>query len=220
MIINQNFNLINAKYKLTNLELKFILDAISQLDSKNDKVLQEYEIKISEFKKMIREGQHTKLKQFAKHLMNKSILIEQDNGDFEVFNWFSKIRYVNNEVKFLVRFEESLKPYLLELKERFASYNLKYILPLSSTYSIRIYQLLKEYTKLKKKYFIVNDLQDILQVPKSYKNYAKFKQGILKVAERELKEHCDIYFTIEEEKTGRKVTRLIFSINKNISRKI
>ena len=56
---------------------------------------------------------------------------------------------------------------------------------------------------------------ELLQVPKSLKRYSQFKQKVLQVAEKELKEHCDIYFTLEEEKEGRKVARLIFRIHKN-----
>jgi len=132
-----------------------------------------------------------------------------------VFNWFSKIQYINKEAKFKVRIEEDLKPYLLQLKKRFIAYNLKYILPLTSTYSVRIYQLLKEYEKLTKRYFTVEELQDILQVPKSYRSYTNFNAKVLKVAKKELLEHTDIYFTLEEEKEGRKVSRLIFRIHKN-----
>jgi len=217
MTVSQGYELVNAKYKLTPMEMKFILNAISHLDSKNDTILKEYEIKVSELeqKMQIGEGQHTRLKQFAKRIMSKPLVIDGANGDFEIYNWFSRVRYVNNEAKFLVRFEEGLKPYLLQLKERFVAYNLKYILPLTSTYSVRIYQLLKEHEKLTKRYFEVEELQELLQVPKSYKSYSKFKQGILQVAEKELLEHTDIYFTIEEEKESRKVSRLIFRIYKN-----
>ena len=217
MTVTQDFNLINAKYKLTSLEMKFILNAISHLDSKTDVALQEYEIKVSELeeKMQIGKGQHTRLKQFAKRLMSKPLVIDKDNNDFEVYNWFSRIRYVNNEAKFLVRFEEGLKPYLLELKERFVTYNLKYILPMASMYSVRIYQLLKEYEKLKKRYFMIEELQEMLQVPKSYKIYNRFKEKVLDVAVKEINEHTDISISIEEEKDGRKVSRLIFRIYKN-----
>jgi len=217
MTVTQDFTLVNAKYKLTPMEMKFILNAISHLDSKNDDTLKEYEIKVSELehKMQIGEGQHTRLKQFAKRIMSKPLVIDGNNGDYEIYNWFSRVRYVNKEAKFLVRFEEGLKPYLLQLKERFVSYNLKYILPLTSTYSVRIYQLLKEYEKLTKRYFDVEELMEILQVPKSYKIYNRFKEKVLQVAEKELLEHTDIYFSIEEEKAGRKVSRLIFRIYKN-----
>jgi len=218
--VSQKFNLVNAKYKLTTFEMKFILNAISKLDSKNQTVLEEYSISVSELETTIGigEGRHTRLKQFAKGLMSKPIVIENEN-DFEIYNWFSRIKYINGEARFIVRFEEGLKPYLLELKGQFVSYNLQHILPLTSTYSIRIYQLLKEYEKLKIRYFSVEELQNILQVPKSYKIYADFKRKVLQVAERELLEHTDIYFTVEEEKEGRKVARLIFRIYPNTHNK-
>jgi len=215
MIISQGYELVNAKYKLNNSELKFILVALTQLNSKNDKKLQEYIIKVSDLEEKLQAEQHeTRLKQFAKKLMSKPLEMPTQDG-WIIANWFSDIEYIRGQAKFKVRFSEKLKPYLLELKERFVTYNLKYILPLTSTYSVRIYQLLKEYEKLTKRYFNVEELMELLQVPKSYKLYSKFKQGILKVAEKELKEHCDIYFTLEEEKEGRKVSRLIFRIYNN-----
>ena len=218
MTVSQDFPLVNAKYKLNTSEMKFILTAIAQIDSVQDEVLKEYEIKVSDLEHKLQTEQNTtRLKQFAKKLMSKPLEVPTEDG-WIVFNWFSKIQYINKEAKFKVRIEEDLKPYLLQLKERFVAYNLKYILPLTSTYSVRIYQLLKEYKKLTKRYFEVDELMELLQVPKSYK-YADFKRKVLQVAEKELLEHTDIYFTIEEEKEGRKVSRLIFRIHKNTHKK-
>jgi len=215
MTVSQDFPLVNAKYKLNTSEMKFILCAMTQLDSKNDRMLQEYEIKVSEVEQKLQvEQNETRLKQFAKKLMSKPLEVPTADG-WLIANWFSDIEYIRGQAKFKVRFSEKLKPYLLDLQERFISYNLKYILPLTSTYSVRIYQLLKEYEKLTKRYFTVEELQDILQVPKSYLPYGKFNQKVLQVAKKELLKHTDIYFTIEEEKEGRKVSRLIFRIYKN-----
>jgi len=219
MTVSQDFPLVNAKYKLNTSEMKFILCAMTQLDSKHDEALKEYEIKVSELEQKLQTKQNqTHLKQFARKLMSKPLEVPTADG-WIVANWFSDIEYVRGEAKFKVRFSEKLKPYLLQLKERFVSYNLKYILPLTSTYSVRIYQLLKEYERLTKRYFTVEELQELLQVPKSYKIYNRFKEKVLQVAERELLEHTDIYFTIEEEKEGRKVSRLIFRIYKNTHKK-
>lgn len=220
MTVTQDFALVNAKYKLNTSEIKFILTAITQIDSVQDEVLKDYEIKVSDLEQKLQAEQNeTRLKQFAKKLMSKPLEVPTADG-WIIANWFSDIEYVRGQARFKVRFSEKLKPYLLQLKERFVAYNLKYILPLTSTYSVRIYQLLKEYKKLTKRYFTVEELQDILQVPKSYKDsYKDFKRNVLKVAEKELREHTDIYFTIEEEKEGRKVSRLIFRIYKNEHKK-
>jgi len=219
-VVKQDYRLINGRYKLNTSEIKFILTAIAQIDVDDDD-FQEYEIKVSELEQRLQTEQNeTRLKQFAKRLLSKPLEIPTDDG-WAVFNWFSKIQYVRGQAKFIVRIDKDLKPYLLELKKRFVKYNLKYILPLTSNYSIRIYQLLKEYQKLEKRTFTVTELQELLQVPKSLKIYNRFKEKVLKVAHEELKEHCDIYFEKidyklgTEIKQGKKVTEIVFKIKTN-----
>ena len=215
MTVTQDFPLVNAKYKLNTSEIKFILTAMTQLDSVKDEVLKEYEIKVSELEEKLQAKQNeTHLRQFAKKLMSKPLEVPTEDG-WIVANWFSDIEYVRGHAKFKVRFSEKLKPYLLQLKERFVSYNLKHVLPMHSNYSIRIYQLLKEYQKLTQRTFEVEELQEILQVPKSYRPYGKFKEKVLRVAERELIEHADIFFEYDEIKEGRRIAKIHFRIKRN-----
>lgn len=215
-IIKQDYHLVNAKYKLNTSEIKFILTALSQIDT-DDKDFSQYEIKVSDLEDRLQSEQNeTRLKQFAKRLMSKPLEVPTNDG-WVIFNWFSKIQYVKGQSKFIVRIDKDLKPYLLELKERFVKYNLTYILPLTSNYSIRIYQLLKEYEKLTRRTFTVKELQDLLQVPKSLMVYADFKRKVLHVAEKELIENCDIFFEFEEIKEGRKVNEILFRIKPNPS---
>lgn len=213
-IVKQDYQLVNAKYKLTTAEIRFVMVALTQLEN-DDTEFTEYEIKVSELEEKLQAEQNeTRLKQFAKKLLSKPLEVPTEDG-FIIANWFADIEYIKGQAKFKVSFSKKLKPYLLELKKRYVSYNLKNILPLTSSYSVRIYQMLKEYEKLKIRYIKVDELMDILQVPKSYKLYSKFKQGILQVAEKELAEHTDICFTFEEEKEGRKVDKLILRIYPN-----
>jgi len=132
-----------------------------------------------------------------------------------LYKSFASLEYISGSAEIEYEISPKLKPYLLELKERFVQYSLRYILPLKSTYSIKIYQLLKEYEKLKERTFKLEELYGILQVPNSMKRYDNFKRKVLQVAERELKEHGDIYFEFEELKKGRKVFEIVFKIKKN-----
>lgn len=213
-IVKQDYQLVNAKYKLSTAEIRFIMVALTQLEN-DDTEFTEYEIKVSELEEKLKAEQNeTRLKQFAKKLLSKPLEVPTGDG-WIIANWFADVEYIKGQAKFKCSFSKKLKPYLLELKKRYVSYNLKNILPLTSSYSVRIYQMLKEYEKLKIRYIKVDELMDILQVPKSYKLYSKFKQGILQVAEKELAEHTDIAFTFEEEKEGKRVDRLIFRIYPN-----
>ena len=67
-----------------------------------------------------------------------------------------------------------------------------------------------------KKLYAVEELREILAVPKSYL-YADFKRKILKKAEAELKKDSDIFFEYKEETKngGRKVTHILFDIIKS-----
>lgn len=213
-IVKQDYKLVNAKYKLNTSEIKFIMTVLAQINM-NDEEFNTYEIKISELEEKLQAEQNeTRLKQFAKQLMSKPLEVPTDTG-WIVFNWFSKIQYIRGQSKFIVRIDGDLKPYLLDLKKRFVQYNLRYILPLTSNYSIRIYQLLKEYEKATKRTFTVDELMDILQVPTSYKIYNRFKEKVLQVAEKELIAHCDIFFEYEEIKEGKRVNEILFRIKKN-----
>lgn len=213
-IVKQDYHLVNAKYKLNTSEIKFIMTVLSQIDV-DDSELKEYVIKVSDLETKLQSKQNeTHLKHFAKKILSKPLEVPTNNG-WIVFNWFEHIEYVRGHSKFKVSISKKLKPYLLELKERFVKYNLSYILPLTSNYSIRIYQLLKEYEKLTRRTFTVLELQELLQVPKSLMVYADFKRKVLQVAEKELIENCDIFFEFEEIKEGRKINEILFRIKPN-----
>ena len=90
------------------------------------------------------------------------------------------------------------------------------ILPMRSSYSKRIYLLLKEYAKIGKRTFNVRELQDILLVPKSHKErYNKFKVSVLKKAEADINKFTDLEVELSEKKLSRRVVEISYTIRKN-----
>jgi hypothetical protein len=80
-----------------------------------------------------------------------------------------------------------------------------------------MYLLLKEYAKIGSRTFNVQELQDILQVPKSHKaRYGKFKSDVLKRAEIDINKFTDLEVKLSEKKLGRKVVEVTYTIKKNI----
>ena len=57
-----------------------------------------------------------------------------------------------------------MKPFLLSLKSHFTTYDVRNILKLPSTYSVRIYELLKQYEKIGKRRFDLQELKEIIGV--------------------------------------------------------
>ncbi len=79
------------------------------------------------------------------------------------------------------RLNKRLKPYLLDIKKLFLISDLRMILPIRSSYSKRIYLLLKEYEydTIGYREFQLSELQEILKVPKSFKIFNRFKEKVL-----------------------------------------
>jgi len=109
----------------------------------------------------------------------------------------------------------------LEVKEKYLKYKLENILSLRSSYVIRLYEILKDWLELNKRYgnkaekiISLEEFRNILEIPKSYM-FGDIKRQILEKAKKELEQHTDIIFDYEEIKTGRKVTHLKFYISPN-----
>lgn len=129
------------------------------------------------------------------------------------FKWWE---YVTKQGKIELSFDPKLKPYLLKLKDNFTTYKLENVIRLKSFYSIRIYELLKQYEKLKERTFSITQLREYLCINnEQYPLYANFKQKVLNIAKNELKDKSDIYFDFEEIKQSRKIEKIKFIIRKN-----
>jgi hypothetical protein len=135
--------------------------------------------------------------------------------DWEIVNWFSYFKYSHTGL-ITCRFDKRLKPYLIELSGTRILADFRYLLPMNSSYSKRIYLLLKEYDKIGMRTFNVEELQDILKVPKSYiSKYSDFKKKVLKRAETDINKFTDIEVKFTEKKRGRKVVEITYTIKKN-----
>ncbi|MCK4440722.1 MAG: replication initiation protein, partial [Sulfurovaceae bacterium] len=207
----QSHMIINAKYGLNIREINMILTLLTAID-KNDKEFKDYIFTLSDFKNKTDITMSTSdLNQVIKGLMSKPLEIKISNSSWKIFNWFSYFEFDKGVIT--CRFDKALKPYLLDLKERFIISDLKMLLSMRSSYSKRMYLLLKEYSKIGSRTFNVEELQDILNVPKSHKErYNKFKSDVLKRAEIDINKFTDLEVTLSEKKRGRKVVEITYTI--------
>ena len=127
-----------------------------------------------------------------------------------------------------VSFHPKMKPYLLKLQERYTTYDVRNILKLPSSYSIRIYELLKQYQKIGHRTFLITELKDIIGVREeilvrgkktvikdTYERFGNFRQRVLDKAQKDLEAHTDIRFDYEPIKKGRSYYKIKFTIHKN-----
>ncbi|OAH61499.1 replication initiation protein [Domibacillus aminovorans] len=212
-LVTKSNLLIEANYKLGVVEQKIILCLASNI-SPADSDFKTYTLPIKEFTNLLGlkgTPKYTELRQITKELMQKVFEVRIDRKVIQV-SWLSYVAYNETEGAIDIRFDPFLRPYLLELKKEFTSYKLENIIKLKSSYSIRIYELLKQYEKLQERTFQLTSLRKMLGAEEIYPAYGNFKQRVLVPAQKELKMKTDISFEIEEVKKGRKVEKIKFLI--------
>ena len=160
------------------------------------------------------ENNYSKLKLLCRK-MNQMIDMPVDKG-FDLETLFYRVKTKDpTEISFEVN--PRLKPYLAELNNNFTAYYFENIARLNSYYSIRIYELLKQYQQKNGNGWWtikIDELREILNITEQqYIRYNDFKRKVLIQAQTELQEKTDIQFKFEEFKTGRKITSIKFIIS-------
>ncbi|MFD5853589.1 replication initiation protein [Cytobacillus pseudoceanisediminis] len=207
--------IIESQYKLTLQEQRILLITASKVQP-SDEDFKPYKFRVSDLVEKVGVGNqssmYTYIKNIVKGLQSKTVEFKKDNRTF-VANWLVTSIYEDNEGTVIIKFNPDLKEFFLQLKDRFTTYQLENVIRLSSVYSIRIYELLKQYEFIKKRTISIDELREKLGIEKNkYKQYGHFKDRVINVAMNELSEKTDISFTIEEKKKGRKVVGITFHI--------
>ncbi|HIG27608.1 MAG TPA: RepB family plasmid replication initiator protein, partial [Verrucomicrobiales bacterium] len=108
-------------------------------------------------------------------------------------------------------------PYLSELKGNFTKYKLEHIANFRSVHSIRIYELLCQWSFMGEREIEIDKLKLMLGLEDKYSRPTNFINRVIKVAVEEINRHSNINVAYGLRKTGRQIThiQLSFSINKN-----
>lgn len=206
-------DLIEAKYKLSALEQKIIHLLIAQIDL-FDEDLKYYSLNVTEFSKIFGENNNNyarDMKRALEKLVTTKIEIKSKDTVL-IASWFASAQYFKGG-KIEIEFSRKLKPHLIGLKRSFTRYNLDYVIEFKSSYSIRIYQFLKQYQRMGIREVSLLALKEYLRIEKEYAMYAHFKAKVLNVAYDEINKNADISFKFEEIKKGRKVDKIKFYIS-------
>ena len=225
-LVRKSNNLVEGKYRFDIWEMRVFTKMLTMI-LPSDEDFKEYRIYLKEviddFNLAADKQSYKLLKDGAIKLMKKEIKIirDTDEGEKEFLthiavgldSFTSKTQgsYVD------ISFHPKMKPFLLQLQTQFLMYDVRNILQLQSSYSVRIYELLKQYEKIGKRTFSIDDLKETLAVMDKYPLYANFKQRIIMKAQEDLETYTDIRFTFEEVKKGRSIHSIVFTIKSNKS---
>lgn len=212
---------ISAQYKLTLLEFKAFLAITTVYDQKNAKDF--YNILKFEFKDLAKSiglnretGYTKKLEKILTQLSDAKMRIQKRFDEDEekekwiVGHFLSSIEAMGDGTIELV-FDPKLIKYFTGLTERYTYLEIQTLLTFSSIYSIRIFNLLKQY-KLKKKTYSVDKLKEMLLITDKYKNFSDFKRYVIEPAIKDINEHSTMKVSYETNGTkGKKVTEITFT---------
>lgn len=207
-----------ASYKLSVVEQKLIAMLVAQI--KNDATdFKPYSLNIKDFCSLIgiESSNYSYIVSVAKSLLDRDVhfwYVNDKGKNIEVITkWLSSCVHTEGSGTVEMNFDNVLKPFLLQLRNRFTLYRLENILQLTSVFSIRIYELLKQYENIGSVFFTLEDLRKYIGIDDTqYKMYADFKRRVLVIAQKEIKSKCDIYFDYDEIKVGRSIGKILFYI--------
>lgn len=222
MVVKSN-KLINQSYKLGTIEKKLVYYLITQIDQ-NDEDFTQYSLRISDFLSLIGSDNQqafsvtSGLPKLTRGLMQKGFSFVDEKGNLLQVNWLSSAYHRRKEGIIDLRFDPSLKPFLLKLKEQFTMFNINNVIRMKSSYSMRLYELLKQYEQFTTRAISLDELKHLLALndAPTYNLYGNIKSKILEVAKHELADTSDITFDFDEIKEGKRVVKLKFNIQKNI----
>jgi plasmid replication initiation protein len=219
IIAMQHNNLVEAKYSMTLQQKRVMIWLVSQIKS-DDIDFKEHVLNTKELAEICQlsgESVYKQLKDITFSLIEKGIRIIDitdlsDKREIQV-SWLSSADYYKGQVK--LSFSPKLKPYLLQLKDRFTVINALDLMQFKSVHAIRIYELLKQYQGIGKRILTIEEIKQCCGVGNRLKTYPNFEKRLILIAQREINRKSDIHFDFERIKCSRKIVAINFIISQN-----
>jgi plasmid replication initiation protein len=224
-LIKKSNDLIEARYRFDIWETRVFTSILSEIEQQDEDfrvyrvylrdIIKEFNINNGDAYDLLRQATHS--------LMNKKLYVnyEQDGAIREkIYHIIRKAdvmksildeskRKVNEYVD--ISIDPEMKPLLLELKSRFTTYDVQNVVKFKSSYTLRIYEHLKQYEKIGKRTMDIEYLKRIFELTSEYPLFANFYQKVIEPAYRDINEFTDLTITdIEKIKEGKKVESLKF----------
>lgn len=220
LVVKSNDLIQKSRFSLNVQQQKIVLYLISKLKY-NDNDFKEFEINLKDFCKCcginLNCGRtYNELKESIKQIADKSMWIEREDGAETLVRWIEKPTIYKNDGIITIKLDDDLKPYLLNLKEKYTQYELIYTLQLRSKFSIRLYELMKSlhYDKLKEYTvrYSISELKKKIDAS-NYKAYGDFRRRVLEKAVEEINSFTDILISYKTFKRGRAIAEIEFYIS-------
>lgn len=214
-VVKGNEIIQKARYDLGLAEIKAFSFIISKIKP-TDEIFHEYAFTINEYCKVLgidtNNGKNIQtVKKSLKQLVDKSFFLTLEDGSETTISWLNKVWIDKGSGKIRVRLDDDLQKYVTGLYSNFTQYELLCTLPMRSSYSIRIYELLKSYAFTKQHTFDIDELKKMLGCS-HYERFPDFRRKVIEIAVKEINQFTDLEVSWEPITKGRKVIEIKFRI--------
>jgi plasmid replication initiation protein len=150
------------------------------------------------------------LRKAIKTLSDKSMWVIGNDTD-TLMRWVTGAQIEKRNGKIKIRFDEEMKPFLLELKNRYTQFDLIYTLGMKSKYSVRLYEILKSYERTNEPVsFTLERFKEL--VGAEYGRWVDIKRRIIEPAIKEINRLSDLSVTYTTKTKGKGVIGVTFTL--------
>ncbi|WP_103017307.1 replication initiation protein [Salinibacter ruber] len=213
-------DLIRARHSLSTMEQRVLVMMVAKLSRESEFPVQEIPIhEIADISDIDGSNVYRAAQDICDSLVDQTVDVhdqsEEGNRRYTTYNCFSMCQYEEGKGVIRAKFNEDMRPFLLELKRRFTLYLVTVFLRLRSKYSIQIYELLKMRQGLSNLRMSIEEFRWKLGLEDKYQEFAQMKRRVIEQARGELKKRADIYFTYRVIREGRSAKEIQFYIHEN-----
>lgn len=217
--VRQHNAITNARHDLSSVQLDIYFMLLSLLragDTQNTK----YEISVLQIEQITgRQWNYQQLRDATAGLIGKVFEIEENDGLLQVA-MMSSAKYLKGKGKIQLTISEDLKPYLVDLKNNFTSFQLYCVLSMTSKYAKWMYVQFSRWKDIGYYSYELKELKILLnltdpkgKIPEQYKQWGQFKDYVLEPSVRQINELSDIHISYQIEKKGKSIHRINFTIS-------
>lgn len=196
----QDNDLIMLKQSLSLNAIKLIRAAMMQI-VRSDTELEAYYISVTDMASLLNTSAsnlYRDMDTIINNITDNPIKFIDSYGERTIIPWVNFCKY-RPDVGVMIQLNSLLKPYLLNLRERYTQYTYETIITMKSVYSIRIFEILisKIKTRVLPKegtdtIITLSELREALDLTTKYPRYTNLRQRIIEPAIDEIN-RCTLY---------------------------
>ena len=216
-LVVQHNALVNGRFDLTTTETRLFLAMLARIQ-RDDTAFVKCELGVQELLDPGSSQNYSHIRKVLENFASRLITLETLEPDgqrvltqrtYSAIPLLARADYVEGEGLLVLRFNDELQDYLLQLQSHFTQAQLAELMKLKSAVSSRIYWLLREYAAFGKRTIALEELKAILGLSQEYDRFNNFRARVLERAKAELA-HTDLPFTYATRSKGRTVTHIEF----------